>query len=359
MLSKLLRGVWDNIKTELGTFFSSLISLVLIFTLINMFLFGAINLNIYRIKAENSNQAIIYVENLDADKRAEFENKVKNIEGISSIEYVSKQTALDNIAKELNVELNGEDNPLEDSYFVFIKKGADVNNLRVDLESLSEITSMDLREDVITKTFNFSNGLDSFIKYASISLAVFAFIMIYTISISNVKTRKTEIYSNLIKGHSKLFIRTTFFIESVINILISGGISYLAYTYIRKNAIGLVQTAFGEDVQIAPMNQEIQVLLVVILLTVLLSLIINYILLGKYFRISYYEKLYKLEAEELEEAFEQVEEVESEVEVESEERFEIEEEVKEPKKLTEIEKLKNMIHSNKDMSEFEETGKED
>ena len=172
-------------------------------------------------------------------------------------------------------------------------------------------------------------------------------------------TRKTEIYSNLIKGQSKLFIRTTFFIESVINILISGGLSYLAYTYIRKNAIGLVQTAFGEDVQIAPMNQEIQVLLVVILLTIFLSLIINYILLGKYFRISYYEKLYKLEAEEIEEAFEQVEEVESEVEVESEERFEIEEEVKEPKKLTEIEKLKNMIHSNKDMSEFEETGKED
>ena len=83
MLKKILIGVWDNIKTEFGTFFASLISLVLIFTLINMFLFGAINLNIYRIKAENSNQAIIYVENLDDDKRAEFENKVKNIEGIS------------------------------------------------------------------------------------------------------------------------------------------------------------------------------------------------------------------------------------------------------------------------------------
>ena len=193
MLKKILIGVWDNIKTELGTFFASLISLVLIFTLINMFLFGAINLNIYRIKAENSNQAIIYVENLDDDKRAEFENKVKNIEGISEIQYVSKQTALDNISKELNVDLNGDDNPLEDSYFVFIKKGANVDNLRVDLESLSEITSIDLREDVITKTFNFSNGLDSFIKYASVSLAIFAFIMIYTISISNVKTRKTEI----------------------------------------------------------------------------------------------------------------------------------------------------------------------
>ena len=178
MLKKILIGVWDNIKTELGTFFASLISLFLIFTLINMFLFGAINLNIYRIKAENSNQAIIYVENLDDDKRAEFENKVKNIEGISEIQYVSKQTALDNISKELNVDLNGDDNPLEDSYFVFIKKGANVDNLRVDLESLSEITSMDLREDVITKTFNFSNGLDSFIKYASVSLAIFAFIMI-------------------------------------------------------------------------------------------------------------------------------------------------------------------------------------
>ena len=337
MLKKILIGVWDNIKTELGTFFASLISLVLIFTLINMFLFGAINLNIYRIKAENSNQAIIYVENLDDDKRAEFENKVKNIEGISEIQYVSKQTALDNISKELNVDLNGDDNPLEDSYFVFIKKGANVDNLRVDLESLSEITSMDLREDVITKTFNFSNGLDSFIKYASVSLAIFAFIMIYTISISNVKTRKTEIYSNLIKGNSKLFIRTTFFIESVINILISGGLSYLAYTYIRTNAIGLVQT----------------VLLVVILLTIFLSLIINYILLGKYFRISYYEKLYKLEAKELEEAFEQVEEIESK------EENEIKEEVEESNKLTEIEKLKNMIHSNNDMSEFEETGKED
>ena len=177
--------------------------------------------------------------------------------------------------------------------------------------------------------------------------------MIYTISISNVKTRKTEIYSNLIKGHSKLFIRTTFFIESVINILISGGLSYLAYTYIRTNAIELVQTVFGEDVQIAPMNQEIQVLLVVILLTIFLSLIINYILLGKYFRISYYEKLYKLEAKELEEAFEQVEEIESK------EEDEIKEEVEESNKLTEIEKLKNMIHSNNDMSEFEETGKED
>ena len=354
MLSKLLRGVWDNIKTELGTFFSSLISLVLIFTLINMFLFGAINLNIYRIKAESSNQAIIYVNNLEDEKRTEFENKVKNLEGIASIEYVSKQTALDNIAKELNVELSSEDNPLEDSYFLYIKKGTNVDNLRVDLESLSEVSSIDLREDVITQTFNFSNGLDSFIKYASISLAVFAFIMIYTISISNVKTRKTEIYSNLIKGKSKLFIRTTFFVESVVNILISGAISYFAYTYIRENAIGLVRTAFGEDVQIAPMNQEIQVLLVVILLTILLSLIINYVLLGKYFRISYYEKLYKLEAEEIEEAFEQVEET-----VEEENVNEAKEEIRDVEELTEIEKLKNMIHSNTDTSEFEETGKED
>ena len=349
MLKRLFKGVFENIKAEKGTFFSSIVSFMLIFSLINIFVFGAINLDSYRLKAEQSNQVIAYLKDITEEEKSGLQTKLLEINGVSSVRYISKDVALKSIEKELNVDLSSEPNPLEDAFFIYLNKNVNADDLQNKLTELNEIDSLDLRAKVINQTVAFSNNLDSFIKYACIALGAFALIMLYNISVANVKTRKTEIYRSLIKGEKRLFIRTTFFIESLIAILISGVASYYAYTYIREGIIELVKNSTLENVVFSTMDKEIYVLCIVLALTVLLSLIINYLTLGKYFKKSYYEKLYEDEAEELEEAYE------DKIVEESKEKEEKAEE-----EVNEIEKLKEMLKLNEEKYEdFEDLGEEE
>ena len=337
MLKRLFKGVFENIKAEKGTFFSSIVSFMLIFSLINIFVFGAINLDSYRLKAEQSNQVIAYLKDITEEEKSGLQTKLLEINGVSSVRYISKDVALKSIEKELNVDLSSEPNPLEDAFFIYLNKNVNADDLQNKLTELNEIDSLDLRAKVINQTVAFSNNLDSFIKYACIALGAFALIMLYNISVANVKTRKTEIYRSLIKGEKRLFIRTTFFIESLIAILISGVASYYAYTYIREGIIELVKNSTLENVVFSTMDKEIYVLCIVLALTVLLSLIINY------------EKLYEDEAEELEEAYE------DKIVEESKEKEEKAEE-----EVNEIEKLKEMLKLNEEKFEdFEDLGEEE
>lgn len=348
MLKKLFKGTFENINAEKGTFFSSIISFILIFTLINIFVFGAINLDSYRLKAEESNQVIAYLKELPEEEKSTLQTKLLELDGVSSVRYISKDVALKSIEKELNVDLSSEPNPLEDVFFIYLNKNVKADDLEVKLTSLNEINSLDLRIKVINQTVAFSNNLDSFIKYSCIALGFFSLIMLYTISIASVKTRKTEIYRNLILGEKTLFIRSKFFVESLISILISGVISFYVFSYIRDGIIGLVQNSTIENVVFTSGDKEMYVLIIVLILTIILSLIINYLTLGKYFKKSYYQKLYEHEAEELEEAYEDkiVEELK---------------EKNENEEINEIEKLKEMLRLNEelDKEDFEDLGQEE
>lgn len=295
MFKRLFGGVWENIKEEKGAFFSSVISFILIFTMVNIFIFAVLNADSYRVKEEASNQVIVYLKDMSIEEKEQLQKDLLNLEGIDSLKYISKDVALRSLEIDLNVDLSGEANPLEDSFFIYLSRNVNIQELSSKLSAMDKFSEIDLREKIINRTVEFSNGLDSFIRNASIFFAVFAAIITYNISVLSVKARKREIHKALIKGVSKGFLKTTFFIESIISISISVAVSYLIFERIRSVIISLVTKAGNTTIIFTNQNKELAIILFVGFLAIIMSSLVNYLILKKYYNLQYY----KLENEEI------------------------------------------------------------
>lgn len=307
----ILKEIYKNIKEEKGTFFSSIVSFILIFTLINIFVFGFLNTNAYRLRQEQGNQLIVYVnKNVDEEGKNELQKKLLNIEGVSSLRYLSKELALKNLEKEINVDLSKEENPLEDAFFVNLTRNVDIKKLETNLKSLTEISEIDMREKLITQTVNFSNNLDRFIKYSSVILIIFSVIMIFNIAMLSIKTRRAKIYVNLRNNKDLNVMKTSFFLENVLSILIASIFSYFIYLYAKYGIIKLISATSSDYVIPDTSFSEIIVLSIVFIVAIILSLIINYLLLNKYYTLEYYEGELEELREEIEEDIQNSNEIE-------------------------------------------------
>ena len=63
-----IREMFKNISKERSFFFSSLISLVVVFVLIDIFIFTVFNINEFKAKMENSNQIIVYAKTMTEEE---------------------------------------------------------------------------------------------------------------------------------------------------------------------------------------------------------------------------------------------------------------------------------------------------
>ncbi|WP_155729893.1 FtsX-like permease family protein, partial [Streptobacillus moniliformis] len=104
-----------------------------------------------------------------------------------------------------------------------------------------EVSSIALRAKVVNQTVMFSTALDYFIKYAIIFLIIFSVMIIFNIVRLTVKERKREIYERLLEGESKEFFNTTFYLESVLTVLISWTVCYIMYVKNRGTIVGLLE----------------------------------------------------------------------------------------------------------------------
>lgn len=334
MLKKIFGGVWENIKEEKGAFFSSIVSFIMIFTLINIFIFGVLNADLYRSREEESNQVILYLKDMTSEEKENLQLDLLNLEGVSSLRYVSKDVALKALEKDLNVDLSSEANPLEDAFFVYLTRNVNVDELNTKLLDMDKFTEIDLRSKVINQTVEFSNSLDSFIQKATIFFVIFAIIIIYNISVLSIKARKREIHNGLLKGNNTSLMKSSFFIENIISISISIVVSYFIFERIRSAIISLINKTVTTPIIFSSEYREIKIMMLVFLLSIFISLVINYFSLNRYYKLSYYEK----------EALEYEEKV---LEENSQEILENTED--------EIEKLKNMIKNDEeDLEEFRE-----
>ena len=89
-----IREMFKNISKERSFFFSSLISLIVVFALIDMFIFTVFNINEFRSKMENSNQIIVYTKTMTEEEINTFQGKLLKTQGEQTLKYESKEIAL-------------------------------------------------------------------------------------------------------------------------------------------------------------------------------------------------------------------------------------------------------------------------
>lgn len=161
-------------------------------------------------------------DDINDTSKNSIENKIKTIDGVTSIVFESKEEALENVRGQLNDdtgELSAgfeEKNPFPASFTVKVKEPEIVDNVVSSIEGMNGIERIKDARSTIEKISRITNSL----KVAAI-VAFVIFILISLFLIGNtikitVFTRKREIGIMKYVGATDWFIRWPFIIEGVI-----------------------------------------------------------------------------------------------------------------------------------------------
>lgn len=278
-----IQETFRNINKEKGLFFSSLISLITVFVLLDIFIFGVFNLNDFKAKMENSNQAIVYVKTMTEDEISQFQGKLLKINGIQTIKYVSKESAFQILEKELKVDLADEENPLQDSFYIYVDKNADVNALKEELLKHSEVTELDMRAQMIEKTNKFSKNLDKLVLFGGIGSIVIASILIMNITSFAVRLRRKEIRDLVATGVSGTLIKFTYFLEGKILVLLSSIIGFLVFWKLQKFIVEGISILHSGIVGNSTNRELLGIYLISLILGVVITFFSNFVGLHGYY----------------------------------------------------------------------------
>lgn len=231
-----VENIWKNKMMAFATFCVLLISLMLV----GISALFYININSMISGIGDKNEIAVFINNDASEERVEqFGEELMTIDNIESIEFNSKEDALEGMIASMPkyetifASLNG-DNPLPDGYSVRVK------DLDLISETVAEISKLD---DV--KSVNASNEFAEFLKELQkivtliaaaiiIALVIVSMIMISNTTKASVFARREEIQIMKYVGATNAFIRMPFFVEGMVTGLFSGIgafiITWLGYT---------------------------------------------------------------------------------------------------------------------------------
>ena len=279
-----IREMFKNISKERSFFFSSLISLIVVFALIDMFIFTVFNINEFRSKMENSNQIIVYTKTMTEEEINTFQGKLLKTSGVQTIKYESKEIALQKLEKELNVDLSNEENPLSDSFYVYVSKDANITKMKDTLLAYPEIEELDMRTKEIEKTNKFSKNLDAVLLFGSIGLLIFGLVLIYNLTSFGIKARRRDIIELRDSGVSKVFIKFTYFLEGVLLIGLSSGLGFLVFSKLHNFIIQGISILNTNIIAKSTTSELISIFLMSFTLGVIITLFVNFIAMNGYYR---------------------------------------------------------------------------
>ena len=210
-----------------------------------MFIFGIFfligeNVN-YIIQQVQTNQAMQIFINPEATKEQEqeLEAKIKSIQYVNTVEYVSQEQAL-NIMKSWLGEnsalldpYSGEDNPFKASYKITLTDLTKSDEVQKQVESFENVAKVEIGSDTINKLVDIANGIRT---ATGVILVLLIFISIFIIANTiklTVHARRKEISIMKYVGATNGFIRWPFMVEGIIIGIISAIISVviLGFTY--------------------------------------------------------------------------------------------------------------------------------
>lgn len=280
-----IREVFKNIVKEKGMFFSSLISLTIVFVLLDMFVFGIFNINDFKSKMENSNQAIVYVKTMTEDEISQFQGKLLQVNGIKTIKYDSKESALGLLEQELNVDLSEEENPLLDSFYVYVDRKVNADTLKEELLKNPEIVELDMRTEEINKLNKFGEKLDQFVLFGGIGSLLFTIILISNITSFSLKMKRSEIRDLIDSGIPKSKIKLAFLLEGLFLIGLSSAIGFYVFYRLQKFLISGL-TMLNSNIVSKISNKEFLILyLFSLILGIIVIFYLNFIGLHDYYRV--------------------------------------------------------------------------
>lgn len=291
---------------DISIFSSSVITLVIVFIITYTFAFALLSLKSYNSKFENSNQIILYLNDIESEAKEKLNTKILELPGVSSTRFESKEVALKASSKELGIELSENENPLSDVFYVYLKNDVNIEKLKDSLVNMTEIKEIDFRTKALESSIAFTKNIQKLTFNSSIVLVLFGTLMIYNIIGFSVKSRRRAIHANLLNNVNPQILKNAFFMEAVIVTILATAISLVIYTGLKSfliNSITLLIPGYTVSIYFVT---EIMIAVAILIITIFISFIINFLVMNKYYNMEYYN----LENEKINEMIESINVVE-------------------------------------------------
>jgi len=239
VFSSIRRNVWLSLASVLTV----MISLVILGASI-LFLLNASNL------AENFESqleiAVFAEDDLTTLQVEALGNRLKGLTGVQSVEFTSKEQALQEFSKSMSsksiISDLGDTNPLPDKYTVRVTDPQQVGSIAADIDSMTGVENVVYGNQYIDVLLKFTNWL----RWAGIIIVLaFASAALVLISLNikmNVFSRRREIQIMKLVGASNGFIRWPFLIEGMILGLVGGVLSILIVGFGYNWLVGNIQS---------------------------------------------------------------------------------------------------------------------
>lgn len=233
-------GFRNFFKNKKSTIASVIIMCATMFIFGIFFLIGE-NVN-YIMKQVQSKQAMQIFINPEATKEqeAELEQKIKNIQYVNTIEYTSKEQALNDVKSwSSSVEMILGDltsdgyNPFKASYVITLTDLTKAEEVQKQIETFDNVASVQTGNKTINKLIQVANGVRTATGVILILLVLISiFIIANTIKLT-VHARRKEISIMKYVGATNGFIRWPFMVEGIIIGIVSAIITVviLGFTY--------------------------------------------------------------------------------------------------------------------------------
>lgn len=228
-----------------------------------MFIFGIFfligeNVN-YIIEQVQSEQAMQVFINPDATptQQSELEQKIKSIQYVNTVEYVSQEQALNDMKEWLGDSASvldsysGDQNPFKASFVVTLTDLTKNEEVQNQINTFDNVASIEAGNKTVNTLVNIANGIKTATGVILILLILISiFIIANTIKLT-VHARRKEISIMKYVGATNGFIRWPFMVEGIIIGIISALISIVilgfAYNFV---ADAIVNSSMATTLQL-------------------------------------------------------------------------------------------------------------
>ena len=236
LLGEGIRNVFKNKKSTSA----SIIIMSLTMLIFGVFFVITQNINSIMKQIESEQGIEVFLYDISEDQTKALEDYIRNIDGINTVEYKSKEDALNQLKSQFKDRedlLSGydENNIFPASYVVTLTDLTKNNEVKQKIDEydkdkpdtekvIKKITSSD---ETITTLINLANGIRIITGVILVILIIISiFIISNTIQLT-VHARRKEISIMKYVGATNSFIRWPFIVEGIIIGIISGAISII------------------------------------------------------------------------------------------------------------------------------------
>ncbi|MGI6585012.1 MAG: ABC transporter permease [Gracilibacteraceae bacterium] len=269
-----IREGFRNLKRNGTMSTAAITSVIAALLVIGIFFIIVINIDYAATKLESQIEMMVYLEDgLSENIINTMETEIRSINGVKSVEFISKDVALKNLEKnwgENSYLLEGleGDNPLPDAFLITLSDPSKASAVALSVSSISNIEKVVYGKEELAKLLNATYVMRiSSAAIILILLFISVFIIANTIKLT-VYARRREIGIMKFVGATDWFVRMPFIIEGII-VGIIGAVSATAilgagYYYcsglIKNQMIGLM------SISLIPFKQIISSMVVLLII---------------------------------------------------------------------------------------------